>query len=241
MNIHTIIIILVACLSSLLPGLANAMGLRSFVALPLEKGGTVVRVQATQNTDTDVDVLTANLAYGISAKQTLLFGLPYRLSPAGDDRNGNLSVLYRHTIIQDDTSTGTRRLGLLGGVVLPTEGDRDGHIQAGAVATFFHQRNEWDLDFLYRFGLDEARDAARYDASWQYRLSPATRSGWGIKPEWYSVLELNGRWQEDSITRHQVTAGLQWIHRRWVLEGGVYRDLNGPEDTSLILSTRIHF
>lgn len=241
MNNSIKIAFLAGSLFTLLPGLVSAMGLRSFVALPLEKGGTVVRFQATQNTDTDVDVLTTNLAYGISARQTLFFGLPYRLSPAGDDRNGNLSVLYRHTILQDDTSSGTRRLGLLGGVVLPTESDRDGHIQVGAVATFFHQRNEFDLDLLYRSGLDEARDTARYDASWQYRLSPATRSGWGIKPEWYSVLELNGRWLEDSDTRHQVTAGLQWIQRRWVLEGGVYRDLNGPKDTSLIFSTRIHF
>lgn len=217
------------------------MGLRSFVALPLEKGGTVVRFQATHNTDTEAEVLTTNLAYGIGARQTFFLGLPYRLSPAGDDRLGNLSALYRHTVLQKDTSDGTSRLGLLGGVVIPTESGRDGQLQAGAVATFVHKRNEWDLDVLYRAGLGDAGDTARYDASWQYRLSPAIRSGWGISPELYSVLELNGRWQDGSSMLHQVTAGLQWIHRRWVLEGGVYRDLNRPEDTSLIISTRLHF
>ena len=40
---------------------------------------------------------------------------------------------------------------------------------------------------------------------------------------------------------HQVTVGVQWVHRRWVLEGGVVQDLNGPEDAQLVLSTRIHF
>ena len=40
---------------------------------------------------------------------------------------------------------------------------------------------------------------------------------------------------------HQATAGLQWIHRRWVLEGGVVQDLNASEDTRLVLSMRIHF
>jgi len=56
----------------------NAMGIRSFVALPLEKGGTVLRLLAVRNTDKNIDVLSTNVAYGLSGNQTLFFGLPYR-------------------------------------------------------------------------------------------------------------------------------------------------------------------
>ncbi|MHB1142325.1 MAG: hypothetical protein ACYC1T_11300 [Sulfuricaulis sp.] len=238
---RTLAVLSFALAGLLAPGLASAMGLRSFVALPLEKGGTVLRLFAERNTDTDVDTLTTELAYGLSGTQTLFFGLPYRLSPAGSDRTGDLSALYRHIVWQVDTVDGTSRLGLLGGAVLPTESGRDGQLQAGAVATFFRRRYEWDLDLLYQKGLDQAPDSGRYDISWQYRLAPAVYPAWGIGSEWDGVLELNGRWTEGNETIHQVTAGLQWIHRRWVLEGGVVQDLNGPEDTRLVLSTRIHF
>jgi len=107
---------------------AWAMGLRSFVALPLEKGGIVLRLFDEHNLDSDVNVLTTNLAYGISGKQTLFFGLPYRLSPAGPDRLSDLNVLYRHVVWQVDDEVGTSRLGLLGGVVVPTDSDRDLHV-----------------------------------------------------------------------------------------------------------------
>lgn len=220
---------------------ANPMGLRSFVALPLEQGGAVTRLFAERNRDTDVDTLTTELAYGLSSTQTLFFGLPYRLSPAGSDRTGDLSALYRHIVWQEDTTEGTSRLGLLGGAVLPMESSRDGQFQAGAVATFYRRRYEWDLDFLYQRGLEQALDGGRYDISWQYRIAPATYPAWGIGSEWDGVLELNGRWTEGNETIYQFTAGLQWIHRRWVLEGGVVKDLNGPEDTRFVLSTRVHF
>jgi len=217
------------------------MGLRSFVALPIEKGGTVVRLIDQHNLDTDTNFLAANVAYGLSGKQTLLFGLPYRLSPSGDNRLNDLSVLYRHIVWQVDDAVGTSRLGLLGGLVVPTDGDSDLRVQAGAVATFVRKRYEWDLDALWIQGTGPAPDAARYDISWQYRLTPATYPEWGSASEWDGVLELNGRWAEGNSLVHQVTAGLQWIHRRWVLEGGIVRDLNGPGDTRLVISTRMHF
>ncbi len=226
---------------TVLSSAASAGGLRSFVALPLEKGGTVLRLFDEYNLDQDVNVLTTTLAYGISGKQTLFLKLPYRLSPSGGDRIGDLSVLYRHVVWQVDDTVGTSRLGLLGGAVVPTESDRDGRAQVGAVATFFRRRYEWDLDALWIQGLGDAPNAARYDVSWQYRLTPATYPEWGVKSEWDGVLELNGRWVEGNTFVHQFTVGLQWIHRRWILEGGVVQDLNGPNDTSLVLGTRIRF
>ncbi|MEA3274076.1 MAG: hypothetical protein U9Q81_02015 [Pseudomonadota bacterium] len=219
----------------------SAMGIRSFVALPLEEGGTVLRLFGQRNRDQNLNVLTSNLAYGVSARQTLFLGLPYRLSSGEGDRLGDLSALYRYTAWQVDNLEGTSRLGLLGGTILPTDSDRDVRLQVGAVATFFRRRHEWDLDALWVEGLGKARDRARYDIAWQYRLTPAEHPVWGIGDEWDLDLELGGRWERGSDMVHQATLGLQSIHKRWVLEGAVVQDVNGPRDTQYILSTRFHF
>jgi len=217
----------------------QGMGLRSFVALPVEKDGAVMRLAFEHTKDADTDSLTTSAAYGLSSKQTLLLGFPYRLSPAGNNRQGDISLLYRHSVIQDDSSSGTNRLGLLGGVVIPT--DRDLAIQTGFVFTHFNNRHEIDIDALYQAGLDDRPDNGRYDLSWQYRLSPVEYPGWGIAQEWYSILELNGRWREGRAVTHQLTTGLQWVHQTWVLEGGVAKDLNNEKELRYLLNIRFHF
>ncbi len=225
-----------------LPLCASAMGLRAFVALPVDKGGTVARMQLLRNDDTDVDVGVLNLAYGIGARQALLLGLPYRLAPAGGGRRfGDLGLLYRYIVRQSDNPDGTMRIGLLAGASVPTNGDRDPGGQVGVVGTWYRGRHELDADLLWQPGFGNRGDAARYDLSWQYRLSPAEYPEWGSGNEWNGVVELNGRWNEAGVVTHQLTLGLQWIHPRWVLEGGVYRDLNGPKQTHFLLSARVHF
>jgi hypothetical protein len=231
--------LLVAC--TVLSQTGWSMGLRSFVALPVEKGGKVLRLQLERNRDTGRETAAASLAYGLSGRQTLLVGVPYRISPGGADRWGNVSALYRHIVRQIDGPGRTRRLGLLGGAVLATDSGRDPALQAGAVASFHRGRTSWDLDALYQPGLGSRPDGARYDVSWQYRVTPAEYPDWGLATEWDIVLELNGRYIEGHSTVHQATAGLQWIHRRWVLEGGVTRDLSGPRDTAALLSFRWHY
>lgn len=220
---------------------AQAMGLRSFVALPLDKGGAVLRFQIERNQDTDTDKAIVNLAYGLGSRQALLLGLPYRLSPAGPNRLGDLGVLYRHTVWQDDFAGGTHRIGLLAGLVAPTDNDRDAAIQAGFVSTLYQGRHEWDIDALYQVGLDDRPDSGRYDISWQYRLAPDHYPEWGVGNELNSVLELGGRWTEANEIVHQLTLGLQWIHPRWVLEGGIFQDINGPENTHFLITTRFHY
>ncbi|WP_202601088.1 MULTISPECIES: hypothetical protein [unclassified Vibrio] len=213
--------------------------MRSFVALPIEKGGSVIRFAYEHNDGTDV--LLANAAYGLSANQAILLGLPYRLSPDGPDRQDDVSVLFRHIVWQHDSLSGTRRLGLLGGAIVPTESNRDAALQAGFVMTYFQGRHEWDLDALYQAGLQHRPDSGRYDISWQYRLAPDERPEWGLPPELNSVLEFNGRWNEDTGTVHQITTGLQWVHKEWVIEGGLIKELNKSADWRYILSTRFHF
>lgn len=220
---------------------AMAMGLRSFVALPVEKDGKVVRFQLQSSRNANTDSFVSSLAWGIDHKQTLLMGLPYRLSPGGKDQTGDLGLLYRYTAWQDDRQDGTRRLGLLGGAVLPTDNDRDSAWQLGAVYTHYAGRNEWDIDYLYQSGNGSRADSALYDISWQYRLSPAIYPDWGPPDaEWDSVLELNGRWQQGKGTTHQLTFGLQRITQQWVLEAGIIKDINKARDTGLLFSLRFH-
>ena len=219
---------------------ACAMGLRSFVALPLDQGGSVLRLFAERNDDANADGLTTEFAYGVRYDQTLILGLPYRLSPAGADRTGDLSLLYRYTAWREDRPDGTSRLGLLGGAVLATDAARDHRAQAGAVVTFYRNRHEWDLDFLWIDGLGKTPDAARYDVSWQYRLSPAVYPAWGIGSQWNAVLELGGRWGRGDAVTHQATVGGQYVQRQWVAEGGVVRDINDPHETRYIVSIRWH-
>ena len=218
------------------------MGLRSFVALPIEKGGSILRLLGERNVDANVTVLNNTLAHGLSGTQTLFLGLPFRLSPSGGgDRVGDFGLLYRHIAWQVDTPNTTSRLGVLGGAVLPTDSGRDPRLRAGAVATFYRGRYEWDIDGLWVEGIGSARDSARYDLSWQYRLTPATYPEWGIGSEWDVVVEYGGRWRERESLTHQFTLGLQWIHKNWVLEGGVVQDVSTPHDTRFLLSTRVHF
>jgi hypothetical protein len=233
---------LAICLACLGLGIANnvyAMGLRSFVALPVEKEGAVIRFAFEHAEDTDT--LTTSAAYGISSTQTLLLGMPYRLSPATGNREGDLSVLYRHIVWQKDSLLGINRLGLLGGVIISTDDDRDDAAQAGFVFTHFKNRHEVDIDALFQAGSNNRLDRGLYDISWQYRLSPTKRSEWGINPELSSVFELNGRWIEGNNTVHQITVGLQRIHQKWVIEGGVAKDVVDGNELRYILSMRFHF
>ena len=217
------------------------MGLRSFVALPVDKGGAVVRLTYERVKSIDADTLTASAAYGIDEKRTLLVGIPYRLSPSGSNRYGDLSMLYRHIVWQKDSLSGTNRLGFLGGAIVPTNNNRDAAAQVGFVFTHFKNRNEIDVDVVFHAGFDNRPSSARYDLSWQHRIKPVEHPDWGIVPELNVVLELNGRWREGQNTSHQVIAGLQWIHPRWVIEGGVAKDYRHGNELNYLLSTRIHF
>jgi len=228
-------------LIAMVPCCAQAMGLRSFVALPVNKGGLVLRFQYFHNVDTDRDVAFANAALGLSGKDTLLLGVPYRVSPSGDDRLGDFSALYRRTLWQEDGAFKTSRFALLAGAVLASDSNRDGALQLGGVATFYRDRNSFDIDALYRSGLGSRPDDGRYDISWQYRLAPGEYPEWGFPKEWYSVLELNGRWREGNSIDHQLTAGFQRISHNWVLEGGIIQTVNNERETQIFISTRHHF
>ena len=220
---------------------ANSMVLRSFVALPVDLHGYVVRFSYEHIAGGDRNNFITSGAYGLSNDQALLFGIPYKVTPSDGDRFGDLSALYRHTVIQNDFFSGTSRLALLAGAIVPSDNDRDPAVQTGFVYTFFKDRYEFDIDALYQAGVDNRPDSGRYDLSMQYRLSPAFYPDWGIESELNTVTELNGRWKEGNEITHQVTIGLQLVNRTWVIEGGLVKNLSNNNDLSFILSTRIHF
>ena len=128
----------------------------------------------------------------------------------------------------------------MGGIIIPTDSDRDEAVQIGGVFTRFRGRNEIDLDVLYQQGLGNRDNTARYDLSWQHRVSPSVYPEWGLPNEWYLVTELGGRWSEKHSTIHQVTVGFQRVAKRWVFEGGVIQDLNTPNHTRYLFSIRFH-
>ncbi|NRB38629.1 MAG: hypothetical protein HRU20_09200 [Pseudomonadales bacterium] len=238
--IHKNIIAVFGLLILLFQPLIYGMGLRSFVALPVEKGGTVYRAIVKHNTDSNSNKLTLNVAYGINHKQTFLIALPYQFPSDEGDKLADVSLLYRHIVSQLDTRAGTQRIGLLAGLVAATKSDRDSALQAGAVFTWFRGHNEVDVDVLYQHGLGDRDNAARYDVSWQHRIAPKTYPQWGLPNEWYIVSEVGGRWLQHRNIVHQLTLGLQWVANRWVIEGGVIEDLNSEHQTHLLLSFRFH-
>ncbi len=228
-------------LACLLGHAAHAGGLRSLVALPLEPGGIVTRLQVVGSSNPDNMLVSGTVLYGLTTRQTLIFNVPYRDLERGDDGFGYVTGLYRGTVYQHDEPNATRRIAVIGGFRVPTNNDLDTQITAGLVATVYKQRSEWDFDLVWMQGLGRGGNNARYDVSWQYRLTPSEYPEWGIPTEWQSVVELGGRYAEGSEMVHQFTVGALWVHPSWVLEAGVMKDLNGPNVTSFLLGIRKHF
>lgn len=230
-----------ALISTLNVQYAKGMGMRSLVALPIEKNGYVIRFSFEQLTESNIDVFSLSAAYGLTKNKALLIGVPYQKTADVGEHLGDLSVLYRPTVLQDDFFSGTSRLALLAGVVVPSDNEREPAVQAGFVYTFFKNRNEFDIDVVYQAGIDNQPDHGRYDLSWQYRLSPSLLPDWGIVSQINTVAELNGRWQQGNEMTHQVTLGLQWVNPRWVIEGGAIKNITNNHELSLLFSTRFHF
>lgn len=219
----------------------SAMGLRTFVALPVEKDGGVFRFLYDYNNDSKQRLLNVNVAYGLSSNQTFLMSIPYIYDLEGKRQLDELSFLYRNILWKDDRLSGTTRIGFLGGALLPSQDTQNTSALLGFVVTHFNERHEIDFDVLYNTGSGDKAKNVRYDLSWQYRLSPNRRPDWGLATEFNSVLEINNRWIDGKGTSNEITIGLQWIHPSWVLEGGVVQGISGSDDMRYILSTRFHF
>ncbi len=150
--------------------------------------------------------------------------------------------------------------GRLPPALQPGSGSWDG--VAGVVLTHQTLAYEIDAQLGYRLNTEgnnfEAGDRLNLDVSWQYRLWPRQLGG-GLPGFLYAVVETNGSYQwKNELSDHRdknsggwrlfVTPGLQYVTRRWVLEGvvqlPVVQDLNGKalkEDWIVRTGFRIAF
>jgi hypothetical protein len=216
-----------AFLVTLLSMPAQATGVRSFVALPVEDGGVVVRALGGFQDDRALTTLGLSGAYGITAKDTLLVGLPLRSLAAGPDMHGPTSVLYRRTLWQRDAPEGTSRFASLVGLTVPVEGGQASQIQVGGVYTYYRDRTQWDVDAIWRPERSGMPASGRYDIAWDFRLSPAEYPDWAPVGEWHLIAELNGRYVEGIGTDNRLLAAGRYTRRSWLLEFGVDHGIGG--------------
>ena len=105
-----------------LPGhVAHAGGLRALVALPLEPGGVVTRLQFVGSSSPDNMTVAGTVLYGLTTRQTLIIHVPYRDLETGSDGFAYVTGLYRRTVYQHDEPNATRRIAVIGSLRVPTE------------------------------------------------------------------------------------------------------------------------
>lgn len=217
-----------------------ALGIRTFVAVPIAKGDWIFRLFDVNNPGTGTNVLNTGVVYGLDAKHALFFDSPVTIRPSGARKVNNVGFFYRYTAYQADALGQTFRIGLLGGGIVPTGSNGNRAIRAGGVVTYFKGRNQIDSDLIWSQGLGNTLNNLRYDVSWQFRLSPSEHDDNVLGSALNTVVEYNGRQLQNQNVRHQITAGLQWVSPQWMLETGLVHDLNFNKDTSLVAGIRIH-
>ena len=269
----------------LAPGPASGQGINTNVALAVAEGEGIWRSQLRwtrarddpSSLDRESDVLVSSqiLLYGITPRLTALGILPILLheevevdgDAAGRDPTaGDLTLLARYIVLRDDYAPlSTRRLGLLGGMKVPSGPDRFGTPSfdpiLGLVGSWAADRHELDADLLFTVTTErrgvETGDRLRYDLAYRYRLWPDRFRGRLVQLN--GLVELNGHWtsvtREDGRTRgdtggHElfVSPGLQLVTSRFVVEASLqlpaFQDLRGNQlerDLVGVLGVRIPF
>jgi len=204
-------------------------------------------------------------------------------TPAGritrsTDGLGDLTLFARYTVFQRDAAGRTLRVAPIAGLKAPTGNDDDrdrlGRLPrplqastggwdgfAGAVITYQTLDFQVDGQVQYRRNGQaegfEPGDAARFDASLQYRFWPAELDR-GTPGFAYALLESNlvhrerdersGAGTDSGGTQWLLAPGLQYVTRRWIVEGTVQlplaRDPNGEaleDDYILRVGFRFQF
>lgn len=218
-----------------------ALPIRTFVAVPLAPHDLILRALTLYHIDTDILSTNGSIAYGFGAKHAIFITYPDSLRAVSRNPSSNISALYRYLAYSNNRLDRAFRIGLLAGSVIPTTSKHHGAITTGFVSTFFKNRNQLDFDALYSSGIDNTKNSARYDISWQYRLFPNLLPEWGLPIMLNSVIEYNGRWTENQTLIHQTTIGLQLLAARWLVEAALVQNLNVDHDSMLLLSLRLHF
>ncbi|MBD3610609.1 MAG: hypothetical protein HUJ30_08675, partial [Gammaproteobacteria bacterium] len=129
-------------------GQSHAMGIRSFVAMPIDKGGSMLRMQYIDAGN--MTTLMTNYAYGLTGTQTLIVGLPYQLSPQVNKGRGDINLLYRY-IGWHKSDTEKMVMAALLAVVLISEQSDNSPKFVGAI-TYSRGLREEDFSAFWRQG-----------------------------------------------------------------------------------------
>ena len=243
------------------PGVPHAAGINTNVALPVREGGYVYRTQLRVLSASDdptaldreitVYAVPNVLVYGATARTTLFGILPY-LSRSVDftdmglrqsddaDGFGDLRFLLRQTVYARDAVQRTSRLGLLGGLEIPSGKEEfSSHstdFLLGGVYTLQDGRHEIDADVIYKINTEgrglELGDELVYDLAYEVRVSPWEWPERGTPSQIYLVLEANGstgrRARSDGVeladtggTIVFLSPGIQYVTRRVIYEASV--------------------
>lgn len=188
-------------------------------------------------------VLETTLMYGITRDFAAVARIPLEWqdeSAHGHEIDsdwglGDPEIGFKHRVYKrDSASVDTLRAVVLGGVEIPSG---DGDFSSGSVdpflgfaATAIRGRHGFNLASRYtlntgsdrghNFGGDGPADAIDYDASYLFRLAPAS---WEQSSEaaLYAVLELNGLYETNGDNEILLSPGLLLEARRWAGEVGV--------------------
>ncbi len=254
-------------------GIAEAAGINTDVALPVHQGGFVFRGQlryqrlandpTALGRETTVWAAPLVVVYGVTSRTTVIGALPYifessKSNPVGapveDHRRGlaDLRLLIRQTVFVRDGVQRTSRLGLLGGIEIPSgsEGFSSNTTQylLGGVYTLQHGRHELDVDNVWKLNGEadsvDAGDEYQADAAYQLRVAPWNWPESGTPAQVYGVLEANWSTRQRSSAGGARVAdsggsllflspGLQLVTRQVIYEASlqipVIRDLNGSQ------------
>lgn len=214
-------------------------------ALAPGEGATILRLQylyaesdgqdriAHVNTST----LRTTLVYGVRKDLALFLSVPL-INRQVDvfDRNmgrteqahdgiGDVTVMakYRFWYEDPDPET-TMRLAAIFGLNVRS-GDSDFSSDSydpivGVVYSYRRGRNKFDADLIYQLntgGGEHRHNSLRYDASYSFRLTPATFDS-GDQREWDVVAEINGAYRTDGAHTLYLAPGIQYITDRWIFE-----------------------
>jgi hypothetical protein len=266
----------------------RAAGINTDVALPVRQGGFVLRTQvrllgadddpSSLDREVRVWVVPAVVVYGATVRTTVFGIVPYlsqrvELTEGGrrlTDRaegTGDLLFLVRRTVRARDAIQRTSRLGLLGGVELPSGSDAfSSHATdflLGGVYTLQDGRHEVDADLTWKVngegrGVDPG-DEYRADLAYQFRLTPAVWPDRGSPSQVYGVIEANWSTADRAVsggaklddtggTSLFLSPGVQLVTRKVIYEASVQlpavQNLNGEQaETDFVASigVRINF
>ena len=253
-------------------------------ALPVSNSEFILREQLItthssdrfDGTNRQVDVFEARtvLGYGLTSKLAVFGVLPIISADRtfGDvDTSefglGDASLFARYEVFRSDKPGQTLRIAPYAGIRVPSgrvgkTGDGSLDVFGGLIATV--ASTQWVLDSQIRYDHNreadgfERGDSARFETSFQYRLSPG-KVARDTNAFVFGVLEISANYYErnrlNGVTdpnsggfQLYLTPGVQYASRRWISDLGVkipiINDLNGSAlepDYSILASIRVNF